>query len=87
MTLAMQHLQAAAITFGFVLVAAVCFRLGQVQDTWMRRARPLAEAWRGAPVVQLEWVNEVPVLVVKEGHAGDVAAWMEAAKDGTVLHV
>lgn len=37
--------------------------------------------------VELDWVNETPVAVTVKGNPADVMAWMEAARETSVLHV
>ena len=37
--------------------------------------------------VDLEWVADIPVAHVVTGNPADVAAWIEAVKEGPVIHV
>jgi len=81
----LNHLLAVLIvTLGalcLVLVLALC------------RAAALADArvdWpKGPPRIRLDWVGHIPVAIIESSPetAADVAAWLDAVKEGAVLRV
>lgn len=84
------HLLSGAIVAGVLLLIVLAFQAGRAHEQLgRRRRRPIREILRAAPLVRLEWVNEIPVAILEcdGGRAADVAAWLEAAKQGPVLRV
>lgn len=74
----------------FVVGVVGAFVYGVAMFQIGRRSRDVgAVAGRrsGMATVELEWVGETPVAFVVCGNPADVTAWMEAAKEGPVLHV
>ena len=81
----LDHLLAILVVLLVALGVIVAFELGRRAE-WRRRAGN--SRWpHGVPVIRLDWANAIPVAIVESAPetCADVAAWLDAAKQGPVL--
>lgn len=80
----LDHLLAVAIAASLALVAVVAYGVGVARGSGTYKSWPL-----GPPRLRLDWAETTPVAII-ESHpdtAADVAAWLDAVKEGAVLRV
>lgn len=85
-TLILNHLLPFALITALILVAVLAYGVG------LSRGQNLtgSKSWpKGRPVVSLDWIETTPVAIIESdpATAADVAAWLDAVKEGAVLRV
>lgn len=82
----LDHLLAFALATALILVAVLAYGVGHARGSgWTGgKSWPL-----GPPRIRLDWIETTPVAVIESdpATAADVAAWLDAVKEGAVLRV
>ena len=82
----LDHLLAFALATTLILVAVLAYGVGVIHGKGLTGAKgwPL-----GPPRIRLDWVETTPVAIIESSPetAADVAAWLDAVKEGAVLRV
>jgi hypothetical protein len=79
-----------SVLLGCVVAAASVLTAYQLGRRDGREQRRRNSRWpRGVPVISLDWLDGIPVahLECDAGLAADVAAWLDAVREGTELRV
>ena len=82
----LDHLLAFALATTLILVAVLAYGVGVIHGKGLTGSK----SWpRGRPVVSLDWIETTPVAIIESSPetAADVAAWLDAVKEGAVLRV
>lgn len=82
----LHHLLAVLLTGGYLLALLVTLALCRAASL---NSRQFTDWPYGAPVIRLDWIADLPVceIVSDPATAADVAAWLEAVREGTVVRV
>jgi len=80
----LDHLLAFALATTLILVAVLAYGVGVARGRGIYKSWPL-----GPPRIRLDWVETTPVAIIESSPetAADVAAWLDAVKEGAVLRV
>ena len=84
--LILRHLYLVLALFGVPLIAIVAYGVGYQYARHPYRST----GWprRVMPIILIDWVNATPVAIIPDpATAADVAAWLDAVKEGAVLRV
>ena len=83
----LNHLYVFATVSALILIAIIAYGVGvQNGSAWNHRTK----SWPlGPPRIRLDWVETTPVAIIESSPetAADVAAWLDAVKEGAVLRV
>lgn len=79
----LHHLSAYLVVASLLLVAVVAYGVGARQHD----NRPNMPRWT-SPAILIDWANDIPVAIITDpATAADVAAWLDAVREGAVLRV
>jgi hypothetical protein len=81
----LDHLLPFTIATALILVAVLAYGIGKQNGA----GRSIRYWPHGAPLIRLDWIADIPTceIVSDPATAADVAAWLEAVKEGAVLRV